>query len=205
MVNGWQELHSQLSVLTRSCRARSRRSWLWSRWLRSGSTKCCRPADRGTCGMWCSGEPLEQAAAASESTGWSMPLQSNRITWLPFQPRALFQSLLLLMAWRWTSTLLRNVNKYLRNYTVSSERLYIVTDVTTYVIYLRTYVHPHTSALFTFILQLSFILLLNTPKIKQSYIRNRPWRPIGLWDIRIPHCLDNWLRDGGDVVSLTRR
>jgi hypothetical protein len=32
-----------------------------------------------------------------------------------------------------------------------------------------------------------------------------PWRSIGLWDVEVPtFSLDNWLTDGGKVVSLTR-
>jgi hypothetical protein len=39
-----------------------------------------------------------------------------------------------------------------------------------------------------------------------SYPCNRPWRPIGLWDVEAPaFSLDNRLTDGGKVVSLTRR
>jgi hypothetical protein len=42
-------------------------------------------------------------------------------------------------------------------------------------------------------------------KKKKSYPCNRPWRPIGLWDIVAPtFSLDNRLTDGTDVVSLTR-
>jgi hypothetical protein len=32
------------------------------------------------------------------------------------------------------------------------------------------------------------------------YPRNRPWRPIGLWDVKYPTFLDNRLTDGGKVV-----
>jgi hypothetical protein len=35
-----------------------------------------------------------------------------------------------------------------------------------------------------------------------NYSLKKPWRPIGL---RIPHCLDHRLTDGGKVVRLTRR
>jgi hypothetical protein len=37
---------------------------------------------------------------------------------------------------------------------------------------------------------------------KEKLSLNRPWRPIGLWDIEAPHFLDNRLTDGGGVVSL---
>jgi hypothetical protein len=41
---------------------------------------------------------------------------------------------------------------------------------------------------------------------KQSYPCNRPWRPIGLWDVEAAtFSLDSRLTDGGEVVSLTRR
>jgi hypothetical protein len=41
---------------------------------------------------------------------------------------------------------------------------------------------------------------------KKSYPCNRPWRPIGLWDVGAPtFSLDSRLTDGGKVVSLTRR
>jgi hypothetical protein len=39
----------------------------------------------------------------------------------------------------------------------------------------------------------------------KSYPRNRPWSPIGFEMIRIPHCLDNRLIDGGEDVSPTQR
>jgi hypothetical protein len=42
-------------------------------------------------------------------------------------------------------------------------------------------------------------------KLKKSYPRNRPWRPIGLWDVKIPRRLNNRLRDGGKVVSPTHQ
>jgi hypothetical protein len=39
---------------------------------------------------------------------------------------------------------------------------------------------------------------------KLSY--NRPWRPIGLWDVEAPtFSLGNRLRDGDEFLSLTRR
>jgi hypothetical protein len=39
-----------------------------------------------------------------------------------------------------------------------------------------------------------------------SYPCNRPWRPIGLWEVEAStFSLDNRLTDGGKVVSLTRR
>jgi hypothetical protein len=41
-------------------------------------------------------------------------------------------------------------------------------------------------------------------KKKYRYPCNRPWRPIGLWEIKAPHLLDNRLTDGGEVFSLTR-
>jgi hypothetical protein len=35
---------------------------------------------------------------------------------------------------------------------------------------------------------------------------NRPWRPVGLWDVEVPtFSLDDRLSDGGKFVSLTRR
>jgi hypothetical protein len=34
------------------------------------------------------------------------------------------------------------------------------------------------------------------------YPRDRPWRPIGLWDVK--YCLDSRLTDGGKVVSPKR-
>jgi hypothetical protein len=38
-----------------------------------------------------------------------------------------------------------------------------------------------------------------------SYLCNRPWRPVGLWDVEAPtFSLDNRLIDGGEFVSLTR-
>jgi hypothetical protein len=41
---------------------------------------------------------------------------------------------------------------------------------------------------------------------KKSYRCNRPWRPIGLWDVEGPtFSLDNRLTDDGKVVSLTHR
>jgi hypothetical protein len=42
-------------------------------------------------------------------------------------------------------------------------------------------------------------------KVKKSYPCNRPWRPMGLWDVQAPtFSLDNQLTDGGKVVSITR-
>jgi hypothetical protein len=38
-----------------------------------------------------------------------------------------------------------------------------------------------------------------------SYLRNRPWRPLSCEMLRIPHCLDNRLKDGGEVVCLKHR
>jgi hypothetical protein len=39
-----------------------------------------------------------------------------------------------------------------------------------------------------------------------SYPCNRPWRPVGLWDVEVPtFCLDSRLTDGGKVVSPTHR
>jgi hypothetical protein len=40
---------------------------------------------------------------------------------------------------------------------------------------------------------------------KKNYLCKRPWRPIRLWDVRLPHFLDNPLTDNGEVVSLRRR
>jgi hypothetical protein len=42
-------------------------------------------------------------------------------------------------------------------------------------------------------------------KKEQSCSCNSPWRPIWLWDVQDPRCLDSRLTDGGKVVSLTRR
>jgi hypothetical protein len=39
--------------------------------------------------------------------------------------------------------------------------------------------------------------------IYPTYPYNRPWRPTGLWDVKIPRSLDIRLTDGGKVVSLT--
>jgi hypothetical protein len=40
----------------------------------------------------------------------------------------------------------------------------------------------------------------------KSYPCNRPWRPIGLWDVEAPtFSLDMRLTDGANIVSLTRR
>jgi hypothetical protein len=40
---------------------------------------------------------------------------------------------------------------------------------------------------------------------KKSYPCNRPWRPIGLWDVEAPtFSLDNRLTHGDEVISLTR-
>jgi hypothetical protein len=40
---------------------------------------------------------------------------------------------------------------------------------------------------------------------KKSYICNRPWRPLRLWDVEVPtFCLDSRLTDGGKVVSPMR-
>jgi hypothetical protein len=40
----------------------------------------------------------------------------------------------------------------------------------------------------------------------KSYACNRPWRPIGLWDVEAPKFyLDNRLTNGGEDVSPTRR
>jgi hypothetical protein len=42
--------------------------------------------------------------------------------------------------------------------------------------------------------------------VKTIYPCNRPWRPIGLWDVETPtFSLDNRLTDGGEIVSLTSR
>jgi hypothetical protein len=48
---------------------------------------------------------------------------------------------------------------------------------------------------------------LTQVKVKKwSYPCNRPWRPIGLWDVEADtFSLDNQLIDGGKFVSLTRR
>jgi hypothetical protein len=40
-------------------------------------------------------------------------------------------------------------------------------------------------------------------KVKQSYPRNRSWRPIGLRDVKDPTLLDNRITDCGKVVSPT--
>jgi hypothetical protein len=45
--------------------------------------------------------------------------------------------------------------------------------------------------------------IYNNKKVKLS--PNRPWRPIGFKTLRIPHCLDNRLTDGGKLVSPTYR
>jgi hypothetical protein len=43
-------------------------------------------------------------------------------------------------------------------------------------------------------------------ELRYSYPCNKPWRPIGLWDVEAPiFSLDNRLTDGDEVVSLTRR
>jgi hypothetical protein len=40
----------------------------------------------------------------------------------------------------------------------------------------------------------------------KSYPCKRPWRAIGLWDVKAPtFSLDNWLTDDGKVVSLAHR
>jgi hypothetical protein len=40
----------------------------------------------------------------------------------------------------------------------------------------------------------------------KSYPCNRPWRPIGSWDVEAPtFSLDNRITDGGEVVSLMRQ
>jgi hypothetical protein len=40
-------------------------------------------------------------------------------------------------------------------------------------------------------------------EVEKSYPYNRPWTPIGLWDIEAPtFSLDNRLTDGGKVVTL---
>jgi hypothetical protein len=45
-----------------------------------------------------------------------------------------------------------------------------------------------------------------TSKKKENYRYNRPWTPIGLWDVEAPtFSLYNRLTDGGKVFSLTRR
>jgi hypothetical protein len=42
--------------------------------------------------------------------------------------------------------------------------------------------------------------------IVSSYICNKPWRPIALWDVEVPtFSIDNRLTDDGEVVSLTHR
>jgi hypothetical protein len=46
----------------------------------------------------------------------------------------------------------------------------------------------------------------NITVCNQSSKGNRPWRPMGLWDISAPtFSLDSQLTDGGKVVSLTRQ
>jgi hypothetical protein len=42
-------------------------------------------------------------------------------------------------------------------------------------------------------------------RLSYYYPRNRPWRPIELWDIKDAHCPGNRLTDGGKVVSPTHR
>jgi hypothetical protein len=37
----------------------------------------------------------------------------------------------------------------------------------------------------------------------KSYPHNRQWRPIGLWTLRIPQCIDNWPIHCGNVASPT--
>jgi hypothetical protein len=47
---------------------------------------------------------------------------------------------------------------------------------------------------------------LHTYWRRRSYPCNRPWKPMGLWDVEAPtFSLDNRLTDGGKFVSLTRR
>jgi hypothetical protein len=55
---------------------------------------------------------------------------------------------------------------------------------------------------------LNFRMIKRYPgvKVKESYPCNRPWRPIGLWDVEVPtSCLHNRLTDVVKVVSLRRR
>jgi hypothetical protein len=40
---------------------------------------------------------------------------------------------------------------------------------------------------------------------RYSYPCNRPRRPMGVWDVSLPHFLDNRLINACKVVSLTRR
>jgi hypothetical protein len=50
---------------------------------------------------------------------------------------------------------------------------------------------------------LTFEVSLTKLRVSQG---NRPWRPMGLWDVEAPtFCLDNRLTNGGKVVSLTHR
>jgi hypothetical protein len=43
----------------------------------------------------------------------------------------------------------------------------------------------------------------NKTSKRKSYHYNRPWRPVGLWDVEAPtFSLDSRLTDGGEVVSL---
>jgi hypothetical protein len=45
-----------------------------------------------------------------------------------------------------------------------------------------------------------------TPIFRKSYPCNRPWKPIGLWDVKAPtFSLENRLTDIGKIVSLTHR
>jgi hypothetical protein len=39
-------------------------------------------------------------------------------------------------------------------------------------------------------------------KESESCPRNRPWRPVGSEMLRIPHCLDSRLTDGGEVSPM---
>jgi hypothetical protein len=32
-----------------------------------------------------------------------------------------------------------------------------------------------------------------------------PWKPTGLWEVEAPRFLDNWLTNGGAVISVTHR
>jgi hypothetical protein len=55
-------------------------------------------------------------------------------------------------------------------------------------------------------LPLPIVLMWVTIKKGKSYPCNRPWRPMGSWDVEAStFSLENRLTDGGEVVSLMRR
>jgi hypothetical protein len=53
--------------------------------------------------------------------------------------------------------------------------------------------------------RLSMLTAIAAIKVTIKLTSNRPWRPIGLWDIEDPTLLDNWLKVGDEDVSLTHR